>query len=99
MLKISVTPKAQAWFKKEVGLKNGSAVGFFGKVYGKTAIHEGFSMGMNVGEPDDALYSENIDGIDYYIEKNDEWFFHDHDLNIDYDEKKDEPIYEFIEQK
>lgn len=98
-MKITVTEKAQAWFKKEVGLKPGMAVGFFGKVYGKTAIHEGFSMGMNVGQPDDALYTEDINGITYYIEKNDEWFFHGYNLIIDYDEKKDEPIYEFEEEK
>ncbi len=94
-MKITVTPKAQTWFKEEVGVEKGMAVGFFGKVYGKTAVHEGFSIGMNVGQPDDALYENEIDGITYYIEKNDEWFFHDFDLTVDYDEKKDEPVYEF----
>lgn len=94
-MEITVTPKAQQWFRDEVGMKDGDAVGFFGKVYGKTAIHEGFSMGMNVTAPDDALYETEINGLTYYIEKNDEWFFSGYNLNIDYDAKKDEPIYNF----
>lgn len=92
---IQVTSRAQKWFKEEVGLKKGMAVGFFGKVYGKTDIHEGFSVGMNVGSADDVLYEKEIDGITFYVEKNDEWFFAEYDLWIDYDEKKDEPVYHF----
>ncbi|MGX7199943.1 HesB/YadR/YfhF family protein [Enterococcus nangangensis] len=94
-MKIEVTPKAQKWFQEEVGLTPGMAVGFFGKVYGKTAVHEGFSIGMNVASADDALYQTTIDGIDYYVEKNDDWFFNGYNLLIDYDEKNDEPVYEF----
>lgn len=44
-MKIEVTPKAQKWFQEEVGLTSGMAVGFFGKVYGKTAVHEVFPSG------------------------------------------------------
>lgn len=95
-MKITVTEKAQQWFKDEVGVQQGMYVGFFGKIYGKTGIHEGFSIGVNVGEPYDVLYEEEIGGITYYVEKNDEWFFSDYNLVVDYDDQKDEPAYEFV---
>lgn len=96
-MKIDVTPKATEWFEKEVGLSSGSAVRFSGKVYGKTEVHEGFSIGLEVTQPENTLAEKVINGVTYYIEKNDEWFFSGYDLKIDFDEKNEEPQYKFIE--
>ncbi len=95
-MKITVTPKALKWFKEEVLVEPGMAVGFFGKVYGSTQVHEGFSIGMTVSEPEDPLVEEKIDDITFFVEKNDEWFFNGYDLKVDYNEEKDDLDYEFI---
>lgn len=97
-MKIEITEDAVEWFEKEVGVLKGSGVRFLGKVYGKTDIHEGFSVGMNLSRPEDALTEVVINEVTYFIEKNDEWFFSGYDLKVDYDKEKDEPIYMFIEQ-
>jgi Uncharacterized protein conserved in bacteria len=40
-MKIELTEEASKWFKDEVGVKPGDGIHFYGKVYGKTMVHEG----------------------------------------------------------
>ncbi|MHC5247744.1 HesB/YadR/YfhF family protein [Enterococcus sp. LJL90] len=96
-MKITVTDQALAWFKKELTFPAGSGVHFYGKVYGATNVHEGFSVGMSVDQPVAPIYSETIDGILFFVEETDAWFFADYDLLVDYDEKLEEPNYTFSE--
>lgn len=98
-MKIELTPAAIEWFENEVGVSPKSGVRFLGKVYGKTNVHEGFSVGMAVDQPEDALVKEEINGVLYFIEKNDEWFFSGYDLQVDFNAEKDEPIYTFVVQE
>lgn len=97
-MKISIIESAQDWFENEVGLEKGAGVRFSGKVYGKTEVHEGFSVGMEVAQPDDVLAKTVVNGITYFIDKHDEWFFSGYDLQVSFDKERDEPIYHFIEQ-
>lgn len=97
MMDMTITPKAVEWFKKELTLPLGKGVRFFGKVYGKTQVHEGFSVGLAVEQPEHPLVEKKVEGILFFIEESDEWFFKGYDLLVDYDEKLDEPKYEFSE--
>ncbi|MGB3160907.1 HesB/YadR/YfhF family protein [Carnobacterium sp.] len=97
-MKIELTENAIEWFEKEVGVTKENGVRFMGKVYGKTDIHEGFSVGMNVCQPEDSLTKVTINEITYFVEKNDDWFFSGYDLKVDYNKKRDEPVYTFIDQ-
>lgn len=54
---------------------------------------------MAVDQPEDALVKEEINGVLYFIEKNDEWFFSGYDLQVDFNAEKDEPIYTFVVQE
>ena len=82
-----------------MGLSSGSQVGFHSRVYGKTAVHEGFSVGLSVESPDGALLiAETIDGIQYYITENDDWFFNGYDFEVDFSPEEENFIYHFIEQ-
>ncbi|MBM7689328.1 iron-sulfur cluster biosynthesis protein [Enterococcus ureilyticus] len=98
-MKLTITPRAQQWFKEEVGVTSDSGIRFYGKIYGKTDVHEGFSIAMSVEAPDQPLVKEEIEGITYFIEETDDWFFKGYDLLVDYDEDKDEPKYNFAENK
>lgn len=98
-MKLTITPRAQQWFKDEVGVDADSGIRFYGKIYGKTDVHEGFSIAMSVEAPDQPLVKEEIDGITYFIEETDDWFFKGYDLLVDYDAEKDEPQYKFAENK
>ncbi|EDP68489.1 hypothetical protein CAT7_07798 [Carnobacterium sp. AT7] len=94
-MKIEITDSAKEWFENEVGLEKGNGVRFMGKVYGKTEVHEGFSVGMEVTQPVDVLVKTTINDVTYFIDKNDEWFFNGYDLQVSFDKKRDEPIYHF----
>ena len=96
-MKLTVTPKALEWFKHEIELEKEMGIRFFGKVYGKTQVHDGFSIGMSVDRPEHPLVAETVDGLLFFIEESDDWFFKGYDLKVDYNEKLDEPKYEFIE--
>ncbi|CUS26080.1 hypothetical protein FC70_GL000523 [Paucilactobacillus oligofermentans DSM 15707 = LMG 22743] len=96
-MKITVTKQASNWFHNEMGLKSGNGVRFFGKVYGKTPVHDGFSIGM--ARDDRALHASSTteyDGVRYFVDGLDDWFFKGYDLTVDYDEKTDGPKYEYI---
>lgn len=95
-MKLTITPKAQEWFKREIELGDNQGIKFYGKVYGKTQVHDGFSVGMSVDTPETPLIEENTNGMMFFVEEADEWFFKGYDLVVDYDEKLEEPKYEFL---
>lgn len=97
-MKITVTEKAHNWFVDEMGLEKGDGVRFFGKIYGKTEIHDNFSVGINVGNPNDPLSTNNMDGITYFIETIDEWFFNGYDFKVEYNEQLAEVSYHFTKE-
>ncbi|WP_137665571.1 HesB/YadR/YfhF family protein [Enterococcus hulanensis] len=94
-MKLTITPEAQEWFKRELELVEGQGIKFYGKVYGKTQVHDGFSVGMAVDSPESPLVKTMIDDQLFYIEEADEWFFKGYDLVVDYDSELDEPKYDF----
>ena len=94
-MKLTITPKAQEWFKREIELGDNQGIKFYGKVYGKTQVHDGFSVGMSVDTVDSPLVKTIIDDQLFYIEEADEWFFKGYDLVVDYNAQLDEPMFEF----
>lgn len=95
-MRITVTDQASQWFQHEMGLQKGMGVRFYGKVYGKTPVHEGFSLGMiRDDHPADPVVDDQKDGVHYFVDSLDEWFFKGFDLTIKYDQKTDGPMYEY----
>lgn len=97
-MKITITPKAAQWFKNELTVESEMGVRFYGKVYGNTQVHEGFSVGMSVDTPENPIANTTADGILFYADEADEWFFKGYDLTVDLDEKLNEPKYLFHEE-
>lgn len=94
-MKIKVDDLALKWFKKEIILTGDQGIRIFGKVYGKTNIHNNFSVGITLDKPNRCFSRADINGICFFIDENDDWFFEDHDLHIRYNEKFNEPSYYF----
>lgn len=97
-MKIDITPAALKWFKDEFVIEEGRGIKFFGKVYGNTQVHEGFSVGLEVASPEDPIWQKKIEGILFFAEAADEWFFANYDMTVDFDLSKEEPRYEFTER-
>ncbi|MFC6180903.1 HesB/YadR/YfhF family protein [Lactiplantibacillus daowaiensis] len=95
-MKITITAAASQWFHEEMGVTTGNGVRFFGKTYGKTAVHSGFSIGvMRDDEPHRPIASTTVDDVTYYVNDRDEWFFKGYDLTVDYDAVNDGPKYDY----
>lgn len=98
-MKVTVTPKVLEWFKKEIVLDKDQGIRFFGKVYGSTQVHEGFSVGMSVDHPERVMFQDEIGGILFFVDENDDWFFRGYEMVVDLDEQLNEPAYTFTEEK
>lgn len=94
-MQITVSKDAQKWYEKEMGVGNGRGVRFYGKVYGCSPIHDNFSLALEVNEPSRPYAQVEENGIIYYIEEGDEWFFDGYDFFVDYDAQLDEPVYRY----
>lgn len=97
-MEIKLTDRAAEWFESELFLHTGDFVRFYVRYGGSSPIQQGFSLGVNKEEPMDPGIEMNKNGITYFIETRDIWYFDEYDLHVDYDEKQDEPIYEYKQQ-
>jgi uncharacterized protein YneR len=97
-MELSITENAQKWFEEEVETPEHYGIRFFGKVYGKTEVHDGFSIGMSVEQPEHPMKQVILNNKLFFIEEADDWFFKDYDLVVDYDASLNEPTYHFKEQ-
>ncbi|QDQ02885.1 hypothetical protein FOH38_21910 [Lysinibacillus fusiformis] len=94
-MNITLTDDALQWFKREMEVETGDTIRFYARYGGSSPFHEGFSLGMTREEPIEVGIQSTIDGITYYIEEKDLWFFQEHNLNVDIDSTMDELKYEY----
>lgn len=52
---------------------------------------------MSADRPENPLFEETVDGILFFAEESDDWFFKGLEMTVDYDEKLNEPKYLFTE--
>ena len=95
-MKLSVTDKAAQWYKSELSLSNGDTLRFFVRYGGSSPIQKGFSLGLIQDIPSEKVIKTEEAGITFFIEEEDLWYFDQHNLEIGFNDKMDEP--EFIYQ-
>ena len=94
-VEIVIQDSALNWFKKEMDVETGDAIRFYARYGGSSPFHEAFSLGMTREQPHDQGLTKEIDGILFYIEKDDLWFFNEHSLIVSVNESLDELHYEY----
>ncbi|TYR72762.1 hypothetical protein FZC79_21740 [Rossellomorea vietnamensis] len=94
-MNISFSDEALKWFKEEMDIEEGDFVRFYVRYGGSSPLHESFSLGVNKEEPIDMGSKEEVDGTTFFVEENDLWFFLEHDLYVNFNEKLHEPSYEY----
>lgn len=95
-MNINLTEQALLWFKEEMEADSGDYIKFFARYGGSSPLHEGFSLGITKEQPDEAAVERVIDGIHFYIEERDVWFFDQHDFHVDLDEKRNELSFQYV---
>ena len=97
-MKITVTDTAMNWFKEDVQLSEGDMVKFYVRIYGTSTIQENYSLGFEI---DSDIKSDSVstekDGITFYVYEEDLWFFKDKNLHVDYDDDKDEVVFDYVD--
>ena len=94
-MEITLTDQAVQFFEKDMGLKEGQAVRFTSKVYGKTNIHEGLSVMTQLAQPKRPLITTQINGVTYFAEEADAWFYSGNSLNVEYNPNKESILFRF----
>lgn len=95
-MNIKISREAAKWYKDELDLISGAHLRFFVR-YGGHSIQSGFSLGITPEPPTQLGTSTKVNGVTFFVEENDLWFFDGHDLIITYNEKIGEP--EFLYEK
>jgi len=95
-MNIYVSDRALQWFKEEVQVDKGDMIKFYTKIYGTSPVQQGYSLAFTRdNSPVDMAVKLEKDGIIFYVEETDIWFFNGHDLYVDYNEKYDEVTYDY----
>ena len=94
-MKITIDEQSVQWYKEELELETGDCLRFFPRYGGYSPIQSGFSLGINKEAEKQAAVSEKRDGITYFINEEDVWYFDGHDLHITYNEQKAEPVFSY----
>ncbi|WP_335868963.1 HesB/YadR/YfhF family protein [Bacillus sp. 2205SS5-2] len=92
---IYISTDAKKWFKREMELSDGDYIRFYVRYGGSSPLHEGFSLGLSKEEPLDLSVKKADDGVTYFIDEKDVWYFDGHDLYVEFNEELDEPRYEY----
>lgn len=94
-MNIHVSDQAAHWYKEEMLLREGDYVRFFARYGGCSTVQQGFSLGVSAETPHQLGVSLTKEGIHYYIEEKDLWYFDDKDLFVDFNDQVNEPVYRY----
>lgn len=81
-MQIVISDEALLWFKQDMDAERGDSIRFFARYGGSSPLHEGFSLGVTKEQPDELHVQFEKEGILFYIEDRDHWFFDGHDLHV-----------------
>jgi uncharacterized protein YneR len=97
LMKIHINDDAARWYKDELLLEEGDHLRFFARYGGCSTVQQGFSLGVASEEPVNAGAETKKDGITFFIEEKDLWFFNDQNLYVELNHKANEPVFKYEE--
>ncbi|MDN4073284.1 HesB/YadR/YfhF family protein [Fictibacillus terranigra] len=94
-MKLTITKPAVDWYKNEMEIKSGDFVRFYVRLGGCSTVQSGFSLGVDKEQPKESGVKVMDDGITFYVESEDMWYFDGHDLAIDLDEDGETVLFKY----
>ncbi|WP_028399893.1 HesB/YadR/YfhF family protein [Ectobacillus panaciterrae] len=94
-MKISVSKDAAQWYKKEMILQDGDVLRFFVQYGGCSTVQKGLSLGIRKDTAIQAAAETKEEGITFFVEADDEWYFDGHDLSVTYTSGEEEPQFHY----
>ncbi|PLT29346.1 HesB/YadR/YfhF family protein [Peribacillus deserti] len=90
-MQIKISDEAAKWYSEEMELKEGDFVRFLARYGGCSTVQSGFSLGISLEGPVNLGVSAVKNGITFFVEESDLWYFDNKDLVINFNEKFEEP--------
>ncbi|MGG1396447.1 hypothetical protein ABE288_00890 [Bacillus salipaludis] len=87
---ITIDEKAAAWFTKEFELNKPFSIRMFPQYAGFGQKHKGYSLAFSAEIPANVGYSKEVNGITFFVEGNDVWFFEDTQTLLSVDDRLEE---------
>ncbi|WP_102346620.1 HesB/YadR/YfhF family protein [Bacillus sp. Marseille-P3661] len=94
-MQLMITKPALEWYKREMELANGDYVRFFARYGGSSPLQKGFSLGMSMDMPKEPEVQVKNEGITFFIEREDLWYFDKHNLTVIYNDTIDEIEFQY----
>ncbi|MEH7334315.1 hypothetical protein V7161_16845 [Neobacillus drentensis] len=95
---ISIDEKAARWFTKEFEFNKPFSIRMFPRYAGFGQQHKGYSLAFSVETPEDIGFTKEINGITFYIDGNDVWFFENTETYLSVNDLIDELQVAFKEE-
>ena len=95
-MKLNISKEAANWYKEELHINEVINLRFFVRYGGVGGKVPGFSLGITPDTPEDIHASAEIDGITFFVEETDAWYFEESDLQIKLDNVLNEPELKYI---
>ncbi|PGR70536.1 HesB/YadR/YfhF family protein [Bacillus cereus] len=95
-MRISIDRKALQWFQEELRIKHGESVRFTVRYGGDSSIQPGYSLGVVAEKPDGEILSVEKEGIIFFVDSDDLWYFQNYDLFVSYHEEMEEIQFNYV---
>ena len=94
---IHIEQEAYKWFETEFHLPKPYHIRLYPQYAGMGTQHRGFSLAFALEEPTIAETEQTMDGITFYVESNDAWFFDHTNVDIKYCSESEEIVAQYQE--
>ncbi|MFD2925671.1 HesB/YadR/YfhF family protein [Halobacillus naozhouensis] len=94
-MNLVVTEDAAKWYEDELEINEETSIRFYVRYGGVGGLQPGFSLAIREDDMKDPIATAKVNHIEYFIEKDDEWYFDQHSLKVSLDEKWDEPKFSY----
>ncbi|MDQ1147234.1 uncharacterized protein YneR [Bacillus sp. SORGH_AS 510] len=95
---ISIDEKATSWFSKEFDFNKPFSIRMFPQYAGFGEKNKGYSLAFAAEKPANAGYVQELNGITFFVEGNDVWFFEDTKTFLSVDDGMNEIHITFTEE-
>jgi uncharacterized protein YneR len=90
-MQIKMSDQVFQWYKDELSLTDGDFIRFYVRYGGFNSFIKGFSLGIDKETPEQNHTRIEKDGITFFIDNRDTWYFDEKDLAIEFNEQLGEP--------
>ncbi|SDL70849.1 HesB/YadR/YfhF family protein [Sediminibacillus halophilus] len=90
---LQISESATQWYIEELDLDKNEQVRFFVRYGGVGGHQPGFSLGVTREDPENPTADSTVNGIHFFIEEDDSWYFDGADLQVEMDSEEPKFLY------